>query len=345
MSVRPEAEAPVVEAPAVGDQTMLGVAIRESAHAVLTARGASELGVGELTATVLATLVGDLSAEDVDTLKKLAPDICGDVFAGVTTCARDEPVDCIDDGRVSMKLPEEAGEKLAATAAAPTALPKTESVVEKVMEKTTDGACMLLVKPAEDDVEKADAEPVENAVEAPAAAEAEAEAPVAPMAVPTSAPAVVESAVDIADAAATDAPAAVPTNATDTVVDGIDVKTPEEHTDAVAVDCTDAVVQPCDSASQLASNASTTVDAKLDTLLDCIVLAHEKMNARLDSLSEVLLKTTGTPMSDKFDRDTVLFFQNMYAPNKDQTAKCAIDTHTKIDMATLVQNARARHGL
>ena len=286
MSVRPDATA--LDAPAADEETALGAAIRESAQAVISARGSSELGLSELLATVLATLVNDVPGEDVESLKTMAPAICENVFAGATACVHEGEFESVEGERISMKLPIEAGEKLNTACEAAETLPVIPSVVDEVMSA-------------------AEAVVTEKAVETTAVVEA-----------PT--PDAVEVQTDAAVAVA-------------------------ETTDGFMTDAAVEPVAPADSASEVASAASTTIDAKLDTLLDCIALSHEKIHARLDSLSEVLLKTTGTPMSDKFDRETIMFFQSMYAPNKERDAKQTISTHTGLDMAALIQNARVRHGL
>ena len=81
----------------------------------------------------------------------------------------------------------------------------------------------------------------------------------------------------------------------------------------------------------------------METLLDCIVLSHEKLNARLDSFANVLLKTSGVPANGTMNRDGVLFFQNIYNGNKDTERET--ETHAHLDLGALVTEAKQRHGL
>ena len=294
MSVRSDAIA--LDAPATDEETALGAAIRESANAVLTARGSSELGLSELLATVLATLVNDVPVEDMESLKMMAPGICNDVFAAATACASEGEFDSVDGERISMKLPTDATEKLAVAAAEPVALPTTASVVDEVMSA--------------------------------------AEAAVAEKAVGTSDAASGEPLVD--KAAVIEAPTA------DAVVEGSGAIDPVD--DAAVVTTGTAAVKPSDSVSQVASEASTVIE-KVETLLDAVVLSHNAINERLDSFGQLLLKTSGTPMSDKTSRETILYLQDMYNPKREADKINTTTTHTGVDLAALVANARARHGL
>ena len=128
----------------------------------------------------------------------------------------------------------------------------------------------------------------------------------------------------------------------DAVIEGSGAIDPVD--DAAVVTTGTAVVNPSDSVSQAASEASTVID-RVETLLDMVVLSHEAINARLDSFGDILLKTSGTPMSDKTSRDTILYLQDIYNPKREADKKGMTATHTGVDLAALVANARARHGL
>jgi hypothetical protein len=214
----------------------------------------------------------------------MAPGICSDVFDDATACVREGEFESVEGERISMKLPIEAGEKLAVVAAEPTELPKTESVVDEVM----------------------------SAVEASVVA---------------------EKAVDTA--------AVVEAPDTDAVIEGSGAI--DTVDDAAVVITDDAAMKPSDSISQ-ASDASTVIE-RVETLLDAVVLSHEAINARLDSFGDILLKTSGTPMSDKTSRDTILYLQDIYNPKREAGKNQAIATHRGLDLASLVKDARARRGL
>jgi hypothetical protein len=50
-------------------------------------------------------------------------------------------------------------------------------------------------------------------------------------------------------------------------------------------------------------------------------------------------------MSDKTSRETILYLQDIYNPARETDKINMTATHTGVDLAALVANARARHGL
>jgi hypothetical protein len=50
-------------------------------------------------------------------------------------------------------------------------------------------------------------------------------------------------------------------------------------------------------------------------------------------------------MSDKTSRETILYLQDIYNPARETDKINTTTTHTGVDLAALVANARARHGL
>jgi hypothetical protein len=289
-----------------------------------------------LTALVIATNVNDVDHDELDEFKASAAGICADVLAARTDCGPPD-MDGVDD-RVSMKLPDEAGEKLAAVTSEPTELPKTPSVVEKVLGKQTGGACVLVVTPADGNDKEASDDVVEEAAEAPA--DEPTALPSAPSE-PTEAPA--------APSAPSDAPIGNSTD--DAAVEGIadaniptDAATPDPPapatTDAAA---NDTAVLPSDSASQL-SDASTTAEKKMDLVLDAIILAHNQINARVDDLAKLLLKTV--PDSGKHSIDTKLFFGHVHSGGQRSELRAKSEqAHKPFDLAALVEAAKKRHAL
>jgi hypothetical protein len=139
-----------------------------------------------------------------------------------------------------------------------------------------------------------------------------------------------------------DKAAVIEAPATDAAIEGSGATDPVD--DAAVVTTGSAAVKPSDSVSQAASEASTVIE-KVETLLDAVVLSHNALNERLDAFGKILLKTSGTPMSDKTSRETILYLQDIYNPARETDKINMTATHTGVDLAALVANARARHGL